>query len=361
MRCPTCNHTNRAGVKFCENCDAVLSAAPPQQVTPIIIQTTTRRSVGYIFSWILSLAILAAISLAGLMLFEVIATPAFAAPLVDPLFDRLRTNIASIYDAQPAPGSGSQSSSAAPAAQSSSSSSQDQAAGSGQDLSDTCHRSKFVSETVPDNTVFNPGENFSKSWTLRNGGDCTWSMDYELRFIEGDRLGGSRTLPVEKTVKPDETVTFTLNLTAPNTPGTYTGVWQLFAVDGTPMGRYWVIITVADPAQQPADPPPVPPTPPFAVTNLTHNLVDVSVSECPYPKDLSLTFTASGSGTATYEIVTSDLGNQGQDTITFIEAGSKSTSYTWTFTYSADYWLKVNILEPNKKTFGPYYFSVSCP
>lgn len=101
-----------------------------------------------------------------------------------------------------------------------------------------CNDSHIIGETVKDGTVFDPGEAFEKTWTLRNEGDCDWTTDYDFKFIEGSRMGGASNISVPSVIEPWEDITFKVNLTAPDNPGDYTGVWQLFADDGEKMGRY---------------------------------------------------------------------------------------------------------------------------
>ena len=102
-----------------------------------------------------------------------------------------------------------------------------------------CNDSHIIGETIKDGTVFEPGEHFTKSWTLRNEGDCDWTGGYALKFIEGSRMGGASSVSVPSVIEPYEDITFQVDLTAPDTAGDYTGVWQLFADDGEEMGRYW--------------------------------------------------------------------------------------------------------------------------
>jgi hypothetical protein len=95
-----------------------------------------------------------------------------------------------------------------------------------------CNLASFVKDvTVPDGTTFAPGTAFTKSWRLRNAGSCTWDSGYRLVFYKGEDLDGTTTrLP--KTVQPGQTVDVSVNLTAPDTTGTYQGFWMLRDVDG---------------------------------------------------------------------------------------------------------------------------------
>lgn len=86
-----------------------------------------------------------------------------------------------------------------------------------------------IDQTVPDNTIMTPGQMFTKTWRLTNIGTCTWNSSYQLVFDHGDQLGVpsnySQSLTAG-TVAPGQSVDVSVNLTAPMTPGTYTGYWR---------------------------------------------------------------------------------------------------------------------------------------
>lgn len=118
----------------------------------------------------------------------------------------------------------------------------------------TCtNRAAFVSETVPDGTLFQPGEHFTKSWTLRNTGTCVWTPDYALVFKDGEQMGGTSPQPLEREVRPGEEISLSVDLIAPEAPGTYRGNWWLQDANGQPFAlgeqgdvAFWVEIQVAE-------------------------------------------------------------------------------------------------------------------
>ena len=106
--------------------------------------------------------------------------------------------------------------------------------------------------------VLQPGQQFSKSWRLRNAGTCAWSPDFALTFRSGNtpeaRMGGSD-FKIGKTVAPGQTIDLTANLVAPRAPGVHQSFWQMANASGRPFGeRVWVGIRVPAPAV--AVPPP---------------------------------------------------------------------------------------------------------
>jgi hypothetical protein len=86
---------------------------------------------------------------------------------------------------------------------------------------------KWVAQTIPDNTHFAPGTPFTLVWRLQNVGTSTWTNKYVLRFFGGNALGAPAEIAVDKDVLPNETIDFTIQMKAPNTPGEYTSSWVM--------------------------------------------------------------------------------------------------------------------------------------
>ena len=107
-----------------------------------------------------------------------------------------------------------------------------------------CNRSKYVRETIPDNTVFTPGEAFRKTWTVRNEGECAWNTGYTFEHTQGARLDGEAVINLPEEVEPGEEITLSLDMRAPDEPGTYTGRWEIFSDEGEVLGWYSVVIDV---------------------------------------------------------------------------------------------------------------------
>jgi hypothetical protein len=81
---------------------------------------------------------------------------------------------------------------------------------------------------VPDGKKFNPGENFTKTWELQNIGSCTWTSGYQVVFSGGDQMGApSNQSLTSGSIAPGNSVQISINMTAPNSPGTYIGNWKL--------------------------------------------------------------------------------------------------------------------------------------
>ena len=101
-----------------------------------------------------------------------------------------------------------------------------------------CESSAYISDvTILDGTVFSPGETFTKTWRIKNTGTCTWSSTYSIIFSSGEEMSGETT-EIEQTVGPSATGDISVELTAPDTNGTYTGYWILANSSGIAFGNY---------------------------------------------------------------------------------------------------------------------------
>jgi hypothetical protein len=101
--------------------------------------------------------------------------------------------------------------------------------------------SEFVTDvTVPDGTVFSPGETFTKTWRLKNGGTCTWSTDYQFYDIysgsPGTRISAPGSINIPRQVAPGETVDLSVEMTAPGEAGEYTSQWRMANPGGGAFG-----------------------------------------------------------------------------------------------------------------------------
>ncbi len=120
------------------------------------------------------------------------------------------------------------------------------------ELRDVCDAAEFVEDVnIPDGEEFEPGNSFEKTWRVRNVGTCIWTNEYDLVFADGLPMGHIVSKPLRESVAPGETVDLTIQLTAPNDPGTYRSYWQLrnasndlFGVGANSDDAFWVEIVV---------------------------------------------------------------------------------------------------------------------
>lgn len=267
MYCPNCGAQNRSNANYCKDCGAQLhpavqphpatqqppTAPPPSQ--PIIVHT---QGSGGIFSgcssvinFVLAALVIGLIALIMLVFLCVIRLPASV-----PIFEASRPmadlwSRAVDWQGNSCTSSGGTTHTVKPQENNPVDNPEDNGAAG----ADECNRSQFVKETVPDHSVYAPGKAFTKTWTVRNAGTCTWTTDYSFRFTQGSRMGGEKSLALTHEVAPGETYTFKLDLTAPDDPDTYTGRWEIFNDQENSFGWYSVVIDVVKEGQkaQPKD------------------------------------------------------------------------------------------------------------
>lgn len=90
-----------------------------------------------------------------------------------------------------------------------------------------------VDVNIPDNTVMSPGQDFTKTWKIKNTGSCTWGDGYRLIYSYGDRMSGEAQ-PLEGAIVPGQEVEVSVNFTAPDSAGTYFSSWTMQNAGGTP-------------------------------------------------------------------------------------------------------------------------------
>lgn len=107
--------------------------------------------------------------------------------------------------------------------------------------------------TIPDDTPFEPGTEFVKTWRLINTGGCTWGPDYAVQFVSGEQMGAPDEVPINQTVLSGQMVEISIPMVAPADPGTYRGDWQvrnpdgaLLAIEGDAGAAFWLQIAVVE-------------------------------------------------------------------------------------------------------------------
>jgi len=94
-------------------------------------------------------------------------------------------------------------------------------------LSSGCNNLRLIEDvTVLAGTVFDPEQDFTKTWKVENNGTCDWVYLYQLVFVSGERMGGEPPR-LGKVIPPGKWTQVSVTLTAPKTPGSYSGSWRL--------------------------------------------------------------------------------------------------------------------------------------
>ncbi len=98
----------------------------------------------------------------------------------------------------------------------------------------------FVADvTILDNTAIAPGTTFTKTWRVRNDGNCTWGPGltlHGLSFVYGAQLGAPTEVPLAQNVPPGSTFDVSIAMIAPDDPGLYRSEWLFHIADGPLLG-----------------------------------------------------------------------------------------------------------------------------
>lgn len=104
---------------------------------------------------------------------------------------------------------------------------------------------QFVGQS-PYPTV-SPGQSFQIYFEVRNTGTCTWQQpDYYLGNMNGTTLGAEPRQELGGDVRPGEIKGWTINMTAPSTPGTYRTQWMVKHSDHEFGPNMYIDVTVED-------------------------------------------------------------------------------------------------------------------
>ncbi len=100
-----------------------------------------------------------------------------------------------------------------------------------------CNQAAFISDvTVKDGTQMSKGEDFTKTWRIKNTGTCTWDEDYTVVFSSGTNLANKSSYDLPEDVSPGETVDISISMEAPDKNGTYKSSWVFRSDTGATFG-----------------------------------------------------------------------------------------------------------------------------
>jgi hypothetical protein len=91
-----------------------------------------------------------------------------------------------------------------------------------------CDSLEFVADVnIPDDTNMAPGQDFLKTWRVKNTGSCPWEAGYELVYAGyADRMEG-QAQALTQVVQPGQEVEISVQFTAPSEIGEYLSAWQM--------------------------------------------------------------------------------------------------------------------------------------
>lgn len=229
-------------------------------------------------------------------------------------------------------------------------------------------RLEFVADiTVPDGTVFEPGESFVKTWQLRNTGTSTWSSGHSLVFISGEQMGAPASVPLSITVPPGETGDVSVSLTAPSNPGIYFSYWMLRGPAGNNFGLgpandqpFYALITVTGDGSA-ATPPP---GSSGSIVSEVSLAVDNAAVEgaCPHTFSFAARFVLNQPATVSYQFEAETgfpLTLPPPSTVA-LDAGVRTLTYTLDFTDDVTGTARFIVTSPENVASSPVSFSLDC-
>lgn len=92
-----------------------------------------------------------------------------------------------------------------------------------------------VDVNIPDNTVMTPGQDFTKTWLIKNIGLGAWGDGYKLVYSYANPVGETMSgvaQPLTAAVATGQEVQVSVNFKAPDLPGTYTVYWTMQNPEG---------------------------------------------------------------------------------------------------------------------------------
>lgn len=215
-----------------------------------------------------------------------------------------------------------------------------------------CEQGQFITDvTVPDGTLYDAGDTFTKTWRIKNIGTCTWS-GFSLVFDSGDLMGGASPTAIG-TVSPGASVDLSVALTAPAANGNYRGYWRIRngsgvlipIVGGYQNKSFYVDIAVGSGGGGG----------PFAVIHVTYSVSSFNEGTyvgCPI---VTAHITTNGPGDVQYHWTRSDGASAPVQNLHFNSAGTKDVSEKWylgSVWLGTTKWLGIYIDEPNHQDFG---------
>ncbi len=84
-----------------------------------------------------------------------------------------------------------------------------------------------VDVNIPDGTQMTPGQQFVKTWKIKNAGICTWGAGYKVVYAGyTDQMSGVPQ-PMNGVIGPGQEVEITVQFKAPAKAGEYVSAWTL--------------------------------------------------------------------------------------------------------------------------------------
>ena len=91
-----------------------------------------------------------------------------------------------------------------------------------------CDSLSFVADVnVPDGTSMSPGQDFIKTWRVKNSGSCPWGAGYKLVYAGYQDDMSGQFQPLTGVIQPGQEVEISVQFTAPDAANQYVSAWQM--------------------------------------------------------------------------------------------------------------------------------------
>jgi len=84
-----------------------------------------------------------------------------------------------------------------------------------------------VDVNYPDNTTVTPGQDFIKTWRVKNNGSCPWGPGYVLAYAGYDDDMSGQFIALTEVIQPGQEVDISVQFKAPDQAGTYVSAWSM--------------------------------------------------------------------------------------------------------------------------------------
>jgi hypothetical protein len=228
-----------------------------------------------------------------------------------------------------------------------------------------CYTMTFLGDvSIPDGMIVSPGAKFTKTWRVRNDGNCVWDQNYSLELKQGDAMTTATKIPLTKKVYPGDSYDISIEMTAPTTEGIYFGYWHI----ATPYGGYmgvagynqalFVKVHVTAKSERY-----------FGVDNVVYDITRKPATGCGSDGAVyyfTATITANGPGEVDYRWAYQPWdGDFVTGHLKFDAAGSKTVYWQWRMTnghiQNIDRWVGIVTTVGSQETaFGRVKFHFTC-
>ena len=91
-----------------------------------------------------------------------------------------------------------------------------------------CDSLTYVADvTVNDNTIMSPGQDFIKTWRVRNTGACPWGAGYALTYAGYSNQMSGQFIAMTEVIQPGDEVEVSVQFKAPEAAGEYLSAWSM--------------------------------------------------------------------------------------------------------------------------------------